>query len=160
MIIWWSKHVGVILSVLMCDIWINVLLHTSALVGPLHIVNWNARRNIEICLQSTLHCDTRQCNEHEQIPYGTENRYEMKLSAGTTRSLLEWHHSCRYISTTKLCERRPRTSLTTLNMVDNLSTQHLQSFCIWIMENIFTRQCEARKFKQLLYLAWVLDVMK
>jgi hypothetical protein len=36
--IWWSKHVGVILSVLICDIWINVLLQTSALVGPLHIV--------------------------------------------------------------------------------------------------------------------------
>jgi hypothetical protein len=48
---WWSKHVGVILSVLnvlMCDIWINVLLHTSAFVGPLHIVNWNARGNSEI----------------------------------------------------------------------------------------------------------------
>jgi hypothetical protein len=35
---WWSKHVGVILSVLVCDIWINVLLQTSALVGPLYIV--------------------------------------------------------------------------------------------------------------------------
>jgi hypothetical protein len=48
MISWWSKHVGVILSVLMCDIWINVLLHTSALVGQLYIVNWNARWNSEI----------------------------------------------------------------------------------------------------------------
>jgi hypothetical protein len=48
MIIWWSKHVGVILSVLMCDIWINVLLQTSALVGQLYIVNWNARWNSEI----------------------------------------------------------------------------------------------------------------
>jgi hypothetical protein len=48
MIIWWSKHVGVIISVLMCDIWINVLLQTSALVGPLYIVNWNARWNSEI----------------------------------------------------------------------------------------------------------------
>jgi hypothetical protein len=48
MISWWSKHVGVILSVLMCDIWINVLLQTSALVGPLHIANWNARWNSEI----------------------------------------------------------------------------------------------------------------
>jgi hypothetical protein len=28
------------LSVLMCDIWINVLLQTSALVGPLYIVNF------------------------------------------------------------------------------------------------------------------------
>jgi hypothetical protein len=37
MIIWWSKHVGVILNVLVCDIWINVLLQTSALVGPLYI---------------------------------------------------------------------------------------------------------------------------
>jgi hypothetical protein len=47
MIIWWSKHVGVILSVLVCGIWINVLLQTSALVGPLYIVNWNARWNSE-----------------------------------------------------------------------------------------------------------------
>jgi hypothetical protein len=47
MIIWWSKHVGVILNVLVCDIWINVLLQTSALVGPLYIVNWNARWNCE-----------------------------------------------------------------------------------------------------------------
>jgi hypothetical protein len=38
MISWWSKHVGVILGILMCDIWINVLLYISALVGPLHIV--------------------------------------------------------------------------------------------------------------------------
>jgi hypothetical protein len=45
MIIWWSKHVGVILSVLVCDIWFNVLLQISALVGPLYIVNWNARWN-------------------------------------------------------------------------------------------------------------------
>jgi hypothetical protein len=37
MISWWSKHVGVILSVLMCDIWINVSLQTSALVRPLHL---------------------------------------------------------------------------------------------------------------------------
>jgi hypothetical protein len=37
MISWWSKHVGVILSVLMCDICINALLHASALVGPLQI---------------------------------------------------------------------------------------------------------------------------
>jgi hypothetical protein len=36
MIIWWLKHVGVILSVLVCEIWINVLLQTSALVGPLY----------------------------------------------------------------------------------------------------------------------------
>jgi hypothetical protein len=49
MIVWWSKHVGVILNVLVCDIWINVLIQTSALVGPLYIVNWNARWNSEIC---------------------------------------------------------------------------------------------------------------
>jgi hypothetical protein len=48
MIIWWSKHVGVIFNVLVCDIWINVLLRTSALVGLLYIVNWNARWNSEI----------------------------------------------------------------------------------------------------------------
>jgi hypothetical protein len=41
MIIWWSKHVGVILSVLVCDIWISVSLQTSALVGPLYIVASN-----------------------------------------------------------------------------------------------------------------------
>jgi hypothetical protein len=56
MISWWSKHVGVILSVLMCDIWINVLLHTSALVGPLHIVNWNARWNSEIQKRPVSDC--------------------------------------------------------------------------------------------------------
>jgi hypothetical protein len=37
MIIWWSKHVGVILNVLVCDVWINVLIQTSALVWPLYI---------------------------------------------------------------------------------------------------------------------------
>jgi hypothetical protein len=47
MISWRSKHVGVILSVLVCDIWFNVLLQTSALIGPLYIVNWNARWNSE-----------------------------------------------------------------------------------------------------------------
>jgi hypothetical protein len=52
MIVWWSKHVGVILSVLVCDIWINVLLHTSALVGLLYIVKWNARWNSEIEMHS------------------------------------------------------------------------------------------------------------
>jgi hypothetical protein len=39
MINWWSKHVGVILSVLMCDIWIKLLLQTSALVEPLQVVS-------------------------------------------------------------------------------------------------------------------------
>jgi hypothetical protein len=39
MISWWSKHLEVILSVLMYDNWINVLLQTSALVGPLHVVS-------------------------------------------------------------------------------------------------------------------------
>jgi hypothetical protein len=48
MISWWSKHVGVFLNVLVCYILINVLLHTNALVGPLYIVNWNARWNSEI----------------------------------------------------------------------------------------------------------------
>jgi hypothetical protein len=40
MIIWWSKHVGVILNVLVCDILINVLLQTNALVGPLCITTY------------------------------------------------------------------------------------------------------------------------
>jgi hypothetical protein len=48
---------GVILSVLMCDIWINVLLQTSALVGPLHIVNWNAQWNSEI---KTVYFETQK----------------------------------------------------------------------------------------------------
>jgi hypothetical protein len=48
MISWWSKHDGVILEVLMCEIWIKVLLKTSALVGTLHIVNWNTRWNSDI----------------------------------------------------------------------------------------------------------------
>jgi hypothetical protein len=48
MISWWSKHVGVILSVLMCDIWINVLLHTSALVGPLHIITKLFTANVSV----------------------------------------------------------------------------------------------------------------
>jgi hypothetical protein len=42
MISWWSKHVGMVLSILVCDIWINVLLYTSALVGPLHTVKCHA----------------------------------------------------------------------------------------------------------------------
>jgi hypothetical protein len=58
MIIWWSKRVVVILSVLVCEIWINVLLQTSALVGPLYIVIWNARWNSEIyfyCFESVVY---------------------------------------------------------------------------------------------------------
>jgi hypothetical protein len=47
MIIWWSKD-GVILSVLVCDIWINVSLQASALVGPLYITR------IIICVGSNL----------------------------------------------------------------------------------------------------------
>jgi hypothetical protein len=39
MIIWSSKHVGVILSLLVCDSWINAVLQTSALVGPLYTVS-------------------------------------------------------------------------------------------------------------------------
>jgi hypothetical protein len=44
MIIWWSKHVGVILRVLVCDMWIIVLLQTSTLVGPLYII-----LDIQVC---------------------------------------------------------------------------------------------------------------
>jgi hypothetical protein len=43
----------------MCDIWINVLLHTSALVGPLHIVNWNER------WKSEMHGETVNCTVKE-----------------------------------------------------------------------------------------------
>jgi hypothetical protein len=67
MIIWWSKHVGVILSVLICDIWIDVYLPRSALVGPLYIVNWNARWNSEDLLTKfwllkkvSVECDFNQ----------------------------------------------------------------------------------------------------
>jgi hypothetical protein len=56
MIIWWSKHVGVILNVLVCDIWINVLLQTNALVGPLYIMNWNAQWNSEILFKLFILC--------------------------------------------------------------------------------------------------------
>jgi hypothetical protein len=48
MIIWWSKHVGVILNVLVCDIWINVLIQTSALVWPLYIVSVFVWENCEL----------------------------------------------------------------------------------------------------------------
>jgi hypothetical protein len=59
MISWWSKYVGVILSVLKIDIWINVLLQTSALVGPLHIENiiyliWCV--NFEFVMLNQAHC--------------------------------------------------------------------------------------------------------
>jgi hypothetical protein len=53
MISWWSKHVRVILSVLMCNIWINVSLQTSALVGPLYLV------------YGELKCTVKQWNLHE-----------------------------------------------------------------------------------------------
>jgi hypothetical protein len=84
MIIWWSKHVGVTLSVLVCDIWINVLLHTSALVGPLHITNkcisWTVT-HIELkcavkqwkkCLCFIVFCLVRfigQCAEHATVDF-------------------------------------------------------------------------------------------
>jgi hypothetical protein len=54
MIIWWSKHVGVILSVLMCDIWINVLLQTRALVGLLHIVDFRCLSCVTCMLHSSF----------------------------------------------------------------------------------------------------------
>jgi hypothetical protein len=47
MISWWAKHVGVILCVLMCDIWINALLDTSAFIWITHselkctVKQWN-----------------------------------------------------------------------------------------------------------------------
>jgi hypothetical protein len=46
MIIWWSKHVGMILNVLVCEIWINVLIQTSALVGPLYTGNIHCNKEI------------------------------------------------------------------------------------------------------------------
>jgi hypothetical protein len=47
MISWWSKYVGVVLSVLMYDIRINVLLFISELVGPLHNVDYNVLIHID-----------------------------------------------------------------------------------------------------------------
>jgi hypothetical protein len=58
MISWWSKHVGVILSALMCDIELMFYYKTSVLFGPLYIVNWNARRNSEICWNINLNVGT------------------------------------------------------------------------------------------------------
>jgi hypothetical protein len=58
MIIWWLKHVGVILSVLMCDIWINVLLQTSALVGPLyigrHVLSPGKEKEFAFCIYAAM----------------------------------------------------------------------------------------------------------
>jgi hypothetical protein len=85
MIIWWSKHVGVILSVLVCDIWIDILLQTSALVGPLYIVNWNARWNSErhkwllsvarlgaLCVTFELRCGAPNVTSVEKCSAGNE----------------------------------------------------------------------------------------
>jgi hypothetical protein len=93
----------VILSVLMCDIWINVLLQTSALVGPLYIVNWNARWNSEI---NIVFLFTTLCNYHNKL-------HKYKFPAETKYTLLKiWHktwcllhkiflHSCCKMNTTK-----------------------------------------------------------
>jgi hypothetical protein len=59
MISWWSKHVGVLSSVLTCDI-LNVLLYTSAFVGPLYLVNWNAWWNRNCKLVQFLEFTTHQ----------------------------------------------------------------------------------------------------
>jgi hypothetical protein len=61
MIIWWSKHIRVILSVLVCDIWINVLLQTSTLVGPLYIANWNARWNSQKLIMALINISPPVC---------------------------------------------------------------------------------------------------
>jgi hypothetical protein len=50
MIVWWSKHVGVILNVLVCDIGINVLIQTSALVWPLYVANMDVLMPLTIRL--------------------------------------------------------------------------------------------------------------
>jgi hypothetical protein len=51
MISWWSKHVGVILSVLMCDIWINTnkciswtITHSELKCTVKH---WNSRKSVQ-----------------------------------------------------------------------------------------------------------------
>jgi hypothetical protein len=47
---------------------LTVLLRTSALVGPLHIVNWNARWKREVSTRVWLHSiDT--CNAWECLPF-------------------------------------------------------------------------------------------
>jgi hypothetical protein len=63
MIIWWSKHVGMIVNVLVCDIWINVSIQTSALVGPLYIVNWNSRWNSGIFNTCIMLCGLCSSND-------------------------------------------------------------------------------------------------
>jgi hypothetical protein len=54
MIIWWSKHVGVILNVLVCDIWINIL-NTNKCIG------WTIIHSNHCCdlepLPSSLHME-------------------------------------------------------------------------------------------------------
>jgi hypothetical protein len=86
MISWWSKHVGVILSVLMCDIWINVLLQTSALVGPLHILRVKCFlrvRNYRIFRQgeNLRLCITGKFNN-------TEINAEVRLFKGVEQTLI------------------------------------------------------------------------
>jgi hypothetical protein len=53
MISWWSKHVGVILSVLMCDICINVLLQNKC-------ISWTI-------IYSELKCTVKQWNKFENV---------------------------------------------------------------------------------------------
>jgi hypothetical protein len=60
-IIWWSKHVGANLNVLVCDIWINILLQTRALVGPLNksYINFSGNFERSIFLAHSQNCENR-----------------------------------------------------------------------------------------------------
>jgi hypothetical protein len=117
LIIWWSKHVGVILSVLVCDIWIDVLLQTSALVGPLYIVNWNARWNSEmfvtcaligfykrillIVVVIILYCNGILLGSTASIIWGTLH-YVILNSTFYLSSIFRYWHFCKYFLQNKI----------------------------------------------------------
>jgi hypothetical protein len=85
MISWWLKHVGVILSVLMCDIRINVLLQTSALhvVGPLHI--------LVLSIYSGLHVSALWAIIRPFVNFDTEKKYILhKTSPFTLKIHYKW----------------------------------------------------------------------
>jgi hypothetical protein len=85
-------------SVLMCDIWINVLLQTSALVGPLYIVNWNARWNSEIEMHGEtvkLKCTVKQWN------WNARWNSEIEMHGETVKlkcALKQWNWNARWNS--------------------------------------------------------------
>jgi hypothetical protein len=113
-IIWWSKHVGVILSVLMCDIWINVLLQTSALVGPLHIENivvtvWAQCLNSVSTVCAQCECEHSVCTAWAQC--------EHRVCTVCARYL--WRQSQFLLNTLQHCANSINTTDLDLNRVHN-----------------------------------------